>query len=407
VSQQLFIDGAGHPSESLVWALKTELTTTFLSGSLNDIAVDEHCSVVLVLSGLNASLLNASMPTRNKQKTRQALPFLFEDQLIEDAQSLHFAIGPLKSDQLNIAVIEKQLLQDWLDALSGVGIQLEQAVIDTQLLSVPVNGWAVWCDENTALVRIDNNNGFACDREQLVDLLAALPAVDEDNDNDDQIVKINHLGELDLFPFTSNFPDKKIVDQIAPSRFEFVIGQYNVSKDQAPINLLQAQFAQSAGRVLPNKLAAIAASVVLLAVVGYSSLLIYQNNQLENQYVGLQEQMTLLYKSTFPKENRVIDAKVQMQGHLKKLQGTGNQTGGLLHYLATVAQVSGGRNSDIDLKQLRYNKNSLELKFETDSLKIVEQFRNKIHKKGLTTKVLSANKDSGRVKAKVKIGVTS
>ena len=95
-----------------------------------------------------------------------------------------------------------------------------------------------------------------------------------------------------------------------------------------------------------------------------------------------------------------------MQGHLKKIGSADDQKGGLLNYLKTLAEVS-PRNRNIEIKQLRFQKDSLELKFETESLQIVEQLRNRIHKKGLTTKVLSANKDSGRVKARLKIGAAS
>ena len=409
MSQQLFIDGSGHPDDPIAWAAKGELNTVFHTGKLSDISVEEDASVVLVLSGLDALLLSAPMPTRNQQKIRQALPYLFEEQLIEDTETLHFATGPLKSDSLQVAVIAKVRLQEWIDALAAAGIRLDSAVIDIQLLTPQINGWVVWCNEHTALVRTGEGNGFACDREQLVELLSALSRSDSQAEVV-QSLHINHEGELDLFPFTSNLSDMKVTESAVDPRqstgFQFLLEQFTEQKNHKPIELLQAEYAPEKPSRLSAKLTAIACSVALLLVVGYSSLLWYQNSQFETQHQALQQQMVSLYKSTFPNEKRVIDAKVQMQGHLRKLKAQGVEEEGLFKLMASVAQVT-DKNSQIEFKQLRFQKNSLELKFEADSLQVVEQFRNRIHKKGLTTKILSANKDSGRVKARLKIEVAS
>lgn len=409
MSQQLFIDGSGSPTDPVTWALKGDLNTVIHTGKLADISagisVKEGASVVLVLSGLDASLLSAPMPTRNQKKVRQALPYLFEEQLIEDTETLHFAIGPIKGDSIQAVVITKERLQDWLGAITAAGIQLDRAVVDTQLLTPQKSGWAVWCDQQTALVRTDDNGGFACDRDQLLELLCALPK-SNDQAEAPHSLHIHHDGDIDLFPFTSNLSDMEITDSIAPSRFQFLVEQFTEQKHQQPIDLLQEEFIQAKPSTFSDKLGAIAAGVLLLFTVGYSSVLLYQNGQLEGQHLGLQQQITTLYRSTFPNEKRVIDAKVQMQGHLKKIQAQGGNTGGLIKLMGSVAQVTGD-HSNIEFKQIRFQKNTMELKFEAGSLQVVEQFREKIHKKGLSTKILSANKDSGRVKARLKIEVAS
>ncbi|MBL4583680.1 MAG: hypothetical protein JKX83_03585 [Pseudomonadales bacterium] len=410
MSQIIYIDGFASPAEQVNWAVQSELSTTFHSGNLADISPAQGSSVVLVLSALDVSILSAPMPTRNQQKIRQALPFLFEEQLIASAQTLHFAIGALKTQTLQVAVIAKQRMQQWTDALSAANIALAQAVADTQLLASPQHGWAIWCDESIALVRSAGETTFGCDREQLLTLLTALPETQSESASnfnaDEQNIQIDHHGELDLFEFNSQLPNMTIRSTPAAERFSFLINQLDSQPTVKPINLLQGDFAQESAGGVHNKLAAIAASVALFLVVGYSSFLWYQNNQLENEYQQLQQQIISLYKETFPNEKRIIDAKVQMQGHLKKLQSESQQTGGLIKYLASVAQVS-RNHTNIEFKQFRFHKNNLEIKFETNSLQVVEQFRNAIHNKGLTTKVLSASKDSATVKARIRIGVAS
>ncbi|MBV1915800.1 MAG: hypothetical protein KUG72_10470 [Pseudomonadales bacterium] len=405
MSQQLFIDCSGLPSDPLVWALKGELSTAQHAGTLADLSIEEDTEITLVFSGLDVLLLNAAMPTRNQQKIRQALPYLFEEQLLEDAELLHFAIGTLKSDQLQVAVIAKALLQQWLDALSEVQIQPDQALIDTQLLGYEQNRWVVWCDDQTALARTDLDTAFACDRDQLISLLAALPDSEADIEAE-QSLHVFHQGELDLFPFSSNFADRKITAQTAPSRFQFLAEQFSQQKNALPIDLLQGEFGKKKNGGLYGKWAAVAASIALLLVVGYSSLLWYQNSRLESQYQQLQQQMTGIYKSTFPNSKRIVDPKVQMKGQLKKLQGLNAGAGGVFKYLELLAKVS-AQNSKIELVQIRYQKNGMELKFETDSLQVVEQFREKMAANGIRTKVLSANKESGRVMARVKLETSS
>ena len=405
MSQQLFIDCSGHPSEPVIWAIKGELSTSHYTGALADISIEEETDITLVFSALDALLLNAAMPTRNQQKIRQAIPFLFEEQLIEDAETLHFALGALKSDQLQVAVIAKTKIQQWLDALVEAEVQPDRALIDVQLLAYEQACWVIWCDEQTALVRIDLNTAFACDRDQLIELLTALPEPVDDVETE-RSIRIFYQGELDLFPFQSNFPEMNITKQLTPSRFQFVTEQFSRQKHSVPIDLLQGEFSLKKSTGLSGKWAAIAASLTLLLVAGYSSLLWYQNIQLENQYHQLQQQMTTIYKSTFPNSKRVVDPKAQMKGQLKRVQGLNTGTGGIFKYFEVLAKIS-SKNSKIELLQMRYQKNSMELKFETDSLQVVEKFKDQMAGSGLSTKVLSANKESGRVKARVKIEVSS
>ena len=424
MSQQLFIDCSGHPSGPVNWIIikdehssphnsphNSSCTTTPCTSPLAELPHEEDTEITCVFSGLDALLLNATMPTRNLQKVRQALPYLFEEQLIDDAETLHFAIGTFTADQLHVAVIAKNRLQEWLDALAETGLQVDQALIDTQLLNYQQNRWVIWCDEHTALVRTDPNTAFACDRDQLLTLLNALPEAAGEITHE-QSLHIFHNGELDIFPFSSHFPDRAITAQTAPVRFQFLTehfsNQENTGKQKstAPINLLQGEFARKKNNNLQKKWAAIAASIALLLVVGSSALLWYKNTQLGNQYTQLQQEMASLYKSAFPNSTRVVDPKVQMKVQLKKLQGSVSGADDIFKYLALLAQTT-SKNSAIEIQQIRYQKNSMELKFETESLQVIEKLKDKMTKKGVKTSILSANKEAGRVKARVKLEISS
>ena len=63
-------------------------------GSLADAATQAHGRrLTAFVPGEQVSLFLADIPSRSLQKVQQAVPFLLEDKLAEDADVLHFAAG--------------------------------------------------------------------------------------------------------------------------------------------------------------------------------------------------------------------------------------------------------------------------------------------------------------------------
>jgi len=109
--------------------------------------------VCVLVPGTDVLLTHPELPAKAGAKLAQVVPFALEEQLAEDIEHLHFAIGkrPAGSAGTPVAVVAKNLLEGWIAALKSVGIEAEVMYCDSDLL--PENpGQAVALIEDDVIV---------------------------------------------------------------------------------------------------------------------------------------------------------------------------------------------------------------------------------------------------------------
>ncbi|MDE2252170.1 MAG: type II secretion system protein GspL, partial [Gammaproteobacteria bacterium] len=79
--------------------------------------------------------LEAELPARAGARAAQLVPYALEEQLANDIESQHFAIGPTtESGRTAVAVVARALLDDWLAQLAAAGIVPELLCSEAALL---------------------------------------------------------------------------------------------------------------------------------------------------------------------------------------------------------------------------------------------------------------------------------
>src|ERR1700753_1022395 len=75
--------------------------------------------VCALVPGTDVMLAEPEVPTKAGTKLSQVVPFALEEQLADDIDDLHFAIGKRVGDSQRtpVAVIRRTLMDDWLIAL--------------------------------------------------------------------------------------------------------------------------------------------------------------------------------------------------------------------------------------------------------------------------------------------------
>ena len=69
--------------------------------------------VVVLVSGADGLLTRVSIPGSSRQKLLRAVPYALEEQLSEDVDNLHFALGTTLEDEgWPVAVIRKQFMDE-------------------------------------------------------------------------------------------------------------------------------------------------------------------------------------------------------------------------------------------------------------------------------------------------------
>lgn len=95
------------------------------SGSLEAAAeaAGDHAVIVLV-PAQEVLLTSVHIPVRSAAKIKAALPFALEENLADDVEDLHFAIGVRQeNNRLPVAVVARDKMSQWLHRLSEAGIE--------------------------------------------------------------------------------------------------------------------------------------------------------------------------------------------------------------------------------------------------------------------------------------------
>ncbi len=100
------------------------------SGTLDMAATQAHGrSVIVLVPPTETITTTVYVPVRGGARLRAALPFALEENLAEDVENLHFASGVRReSGQLPVAVVAREKMDEWLDALGRAGITAKQMI---------------------------------------------------------------------------------------------------------------------------------------------------------------------------------------------------------------------------------------------------------------------------------------
>ncbi len=78
---------------------------------------------MLVAPGEAITLHRIPLPGRKRTLWARAVPYALEDQLIDDIEALHFALGQTPDgDGLPVATVDHHVLRGWLETCAQAGL---------------------------------------------------------------------------------------------------------------------------------------------------------------------------------------------------------------------------------------------------------------------------------------------
>jgi general secretion pathway protein L len=367
------------------------------SGDLTAAAAEANgLRVVVLVPGIDCLLTQATIPGRNRQKLLRAVPFALEDQLIEDVENSHFALGPaLPGGRYPVVVIATRRIDAILDACRSAGLDVYQLVPD--LLAVPCSGDAVCVviDGDQALVRTGPYSGFVVETENLGLMLAA---EEPPEDSPARPVAIQ-------IPAGAVLPDLGEAAATAEiSRYEgSALMLFSQGMGGGIIDLLQGVYSrnQEWGKLWrPWR----ATAALLIAGVLLSNIVTGVDYfRLRNEREELNDRMKSVLLESFPGTRRVVDPRVQMQQQLEQLQRRAGSGGQFLTLLARSADVL-RTAKDIEIAGASYRAGRLDVDLTAANLQVLDQLKQALSAHGLEVEIQSAAADSGqRVKSRLRI----
>ena len=311
-------NAAGHLIASGVWPsvsslienyIETEIETTGHSTAKSESRLLSSFPVTILVPSTQVTLHTLEVRGRLTNTVRKSLPWRLEEELSEDVDNLHFSILHHADNQVQLAVVSQQDMEQWQSWLSQAGIDTRRWVPDALMLPYTENQCHVLPFEHYTIARYGQWQTAACERQWQPILIEGIKQALPD-------LTVSELNTNEASPLATMALEATHTD----------------------ISLLQGEWqatSQWKQNIQPWIPATILGVILLVLTTGNSLLTTYQ---LEKQTTAYQQQSTMIFQQLFPGE-RVIKLKSQMQQKLTALQQPNQRQPSMLQMLAQVSPV--------------------------------------------------------------------
>src|SRR3990167_2751955 len=337
--------------------------------SLND--KEDH--VVVIVPSSAVLIKSVKLPKTNDNKLRQAIPYALEEDIIDDVETLHFALGQWNETGLAVVVIAKIKLKSWLDELSHKTIQPTHLIPSVFALPWKNKTWTLVMFDDHALLRTGVQSGLSIGITNIAFTLQIL--INEAKENLPETIVVYNYSKNTLPSILIEF---KIIDNPP----EFLQLASETIKSIKPINLLQGKYKvkHKASALRRNWQLAGIITLIWIGVILLTDIANYFYYQWENN--KLNQQISVLFKEVFPNTRAVVEPKIAVERALKRLQISASG-GPFLQLLGKTGNVLKNR-SEIHIKNLNFSQNLLQFKITATSFAELDKLNNELRQLGLT-----------------------
>ncbi len=389
--------------DHVIWAMADDrgaLTSEEQSGTLEQAAkAVEGRRSTLVLPGNDVLLAEAIVPGGSAARAAQAIPFQLEDQLADDVDSLHFAIGARgKSDNYPVAVVGRDSMDIVRDLCAQAGLRPSEIVPETLALpkfesdEMGETTWTALVDTDNAVVRLNGYKGFTTDSSMAGIMLdGAQQDLPEDATANMVVYRTNPQASM---PAPENM-------DVETRNCDSRLSLYASGLASAPrINLLQGDYSpktQFDKTWKPWRWTAMLACV-LGAVLFAGKWLEFR--ALGSQVEQLDAQMADVFKEALP-NSRMVRPLTQMENHIKKLSG--GDFDGFTSNLSQIA-ASLATQPQTTLRSISFREGRFDLDLTTDAIPTLDLLKAELKKRGdLVMTVQSANNEKDGLRGRIRI----
>lgn len=345
---------------------------------------------ILVAPSEAVTLHRLALPSRKRSTWARVVPFALEDYLVEDIETLHFALGgAVDGGYLPVAVVDRILLSAWLETCDQAGLTPAAVVPDSLLLPWQNDEWSVLLEARRALVRTGRWEGFATERDNLALLLAQ--ALAEAGETKPRRLRVWGAPATELAETEVELsPEDTPIEPLAL----FASGY----QPATVLNLLQGGYSRQAhwGRWLrPWRAAAALAGMALLVQIAGQ---VYDHWRLQREVTALRTEIEQTFKDALPEVTRIVNPKVQMETRLRELAPSGGS--GFLELLYQGAQPL-AHFPNVTLRGLGYRDGQLDLALEGGDPAVLDRLRQQFERQPGLRMDMRTTQREGQMESKI------
>lgn len=334
------------------------------------------------------ALLHADIPTRSTGKLLQAIPFAVEDQLAEDIETLHFALGQHTARGYLVAAVARARMQGWLQELAAAGIAPAELVPDVLTLPVRAQTLVLVPDGDRTLARFPDGIGIVAG-DSLLPLLIR-QQLEHSQGSDRCATALIYAVDGQAPPSLESMAESLDLEIVHHTLHSGALGLMGATRLPAQaINLLQGEFGRNTGPREYWRRWRIAAALLAGLIVVLIAQQIVSEIRLRNQVTQLHAEVAGLFHQALPDVTRMVDPQAQMQQRLNGLTGGADGSTGLLSLL-TAAGKGLQAQPDVQLQGLSFHNGVLQLQVQTSNLGALDTLKAALQR----TAALHANLDS-------------
>ncbi len=347
---------------------------------------------ILVAPSEAVTLHRLALPSRKRSTWARAVPFALEDYLVEDIETLHFALGgAVDGGYLPVAVVDRILLSAWLETCDQAGLTPAAVVPDSLLLPWQNDEWSVLLEARRALVRTGRWEGFATERDNLALLLAQ--ALAEAGETKPRCLRVWGAPATELAETEVELsPEDTPIEPLA---------LFSSSYQPATVlNLLQGGYSRQAhwGRWLrPWRAAAALAGMTLLVQIAGQ---VYDYWRLQREVTALRTEIERTFKDALPEATRIVNPKVQMETRLRELAPSGGS--GFLELLYQGVQPL-AHFPNVTLRGLGYRDGQLDLALEGGDPAVLDRLRQQFERQPGLRMDMRTTQREGQMESKITV----
>ncbi len=344
----------------------------------------DHNTVVLVIAQQDVYLTGYEIPGTASRQLLAAVEFQIEDQLAQDVELQHFAIGDQSSNPVAIAVLDKTLMQRCIDLIQKHGLQVTQVVPEIFLCPWSGNLGDVSLIEShqAVILRYGDYQGIKC-RPELCEAMLDLIAT-----------------ELDIKVVNCYLQARESFDSMNigkyPGEFKQLKPEHLDPGNSGTINLLQRQFQITSiwSKLLRSWKWILGLLLILVAVTGYNRAIAL--NQLE---IRLSDIKAAQYEQLKNYLSADIDQSDDLKKELINLLKQGQSGKAEVNFLELLRQFTQAKSvySSVIISRIGYQNKRLSIDVTSNQLNELESLLESIESTGQAVKMENLNIKPGIV----------
>ena len=342
--------------------------------------------IIVLVPGAEVLLTQAQLPpARSGTKLQQLVPYALEEQLAEDIDELHFAIGRRSGTRTPVAVVARRKMDEWLALLKTGGIEPAALYADSELLPANPSQTVALLEEDSVTVRPPSGGVLMLPLDALGEVLESARGVDAAARGlilyaGSQVWE-RCSGEVEAL--RESFEDIQV--QLLPGD-PLLLFARQLSAASA-INLLQGPYARlsaaASGWRTWRVAAVLLAALVALHLIGQGVELL----TLEHRNGRLDAAIGQVFHAAMPGTEDTEEARRRMELRLKQVRA-GEAAGGFLTALGALAEARGS-TPGTHLQAVSFTSGVLDLKLSAPSIETLNRLAQALERRGWQTRVTS------------------